>query len=117
MQTSPRYLVDFGEHGSLLNPRQPPPPATHQGAAPDRQPLLTAVPSTDSHSVQTDDKLLTTTTTTTTIAAAGVESTTTANDHHQVFSDCDTIRLTRCYFNVRSKADISQLNLPHGTDN
>jgi len=27
----------------------------------------------------------------------------------------DTI--TRCYFNVRSKADISQLNLPHGTDN
>ena len=23
----------------------------------------------------------------------------------------------RCYFNVRSKADISQLNLPHGTDN
>jgi len=24
---------------------------------------------------------------------------------------------TRCYFNVRSKADISQLNLPHGNDN
>ena len=24
---------------------------------------------------------------------------------------------TRCYFNVRSKANISQLNLPHGTDN
>ena len=24
---------------------------------------------------------------------------------------------TKCYFNVRSKADISQLNLPHGTDN
>ena len=24
---------------------------------------------------------------------------------------------TRCYFNVRSKADISQLSLPHGTDN
>jgi len=23
---------------------------------------------------------------------------------------------TRCYFNVRSKVDISQLNLPHGTD-
>ena len=23
----------------------------------------------------------------------------------------------RCYFNVHSKADISQLNLPHGTDN
>jgi len=29
-----------------------------------------------------------------------------------------TIRYdTRCYFNVHSKADISQLNLPHGTDN
>jgi len=24
---------------------------------------------------------------------------------------------TRCYFNVRSKADMSQLNLPHGTYN
>jgi len=24
---------------------------------------------------------------------------------------------TRCYFNLRSKADMSQLNLPHGTDN
>ena len=24
---------------------------------------------------------------------------------------------TRCYFNVRSKADMSQLNLPHGDDN
>jgi len=24
---------------------------------------------------------------------------------------------TRCYFNVQSKADMSQLNLPHGTDN
>jgi len=30
----------------------------------------------------------------------------------------DTIRYdTRCYFNMCSKADISQLNLPHGTDN
>jgi len=30
----------------------------------------------------------------------------------------DTIRYdTRCYFNLRSKADMSQLNLPHGTDN
>ena len=29
-----------------------------------------------------------------------------------------TIRYdTRFYFNVRSKADISQLNIPHGTDN
>jgi len=24
---------------------------------------------------------------------------------------------TRCYFNVRSKADMSQLSLPHGNDN
>jgi len=24
---------------------------------------------------------------------------------------------TRCYFNVRSKADISRINLPHGNDN
>jgi len=24
---------------------------------------------------------------------------------------------TRCSFNVRSKADMSQLNLPHGNDN
>jgi len=23
----------------------------------------------------------------------------------------------RCYFNMRSKANMSQLNLPHGTDN
>jgi len=31
---------------------------------------------------------------------------------------CMLIRYdTRCYFNVRSKADISRLNLPHGTDN
>ena len=30
----------------------------------------------------------------------------------------DTIRCdTRCYFNVRSEADVRQLNLPHGTDN
>jgi len=29
-----------------------------------------------------------------------------------------TIRYdTRCYINVRSKANMSQLNLPHGTDN
>ena len=29
-----------------------------------------------------------------------------------------TIRYdTRCYFNVRSKADMSRLNLPHGNDN
>jgi len=46
-QTSPRYLVDFGQHGSLL-----------------RQPLI-APPSTDSHSVQTDDKQLATAVTST----------------------------------------------------
>ena len=29
-----------------------------------------------------------------------------------------TIRYdTRCYFNVRSKADMNRLNLPHGDDN
>ena len=29
-----------------------------------------------------------------------------------------TIRYdTRCYFNVRSKADMNQLNLPYGNDN
>jgi len=39
MQTSPRYLVDFGEHGTLLS-----------------QPLI--APSTDSHSIQTDEKEL-----------------------------------------------------------
>jgi len=34
------------------------------------------------------------------------------------YTDQLTIRYdTRYYFNVRSKADISQLNLPHGTDN
>jgi len=31
---------------------------------------------------------------------------------------CDDIRYdTRCYFTVRSEADTSQLNLPHGTNN
>ena len=35
-----------------------------------------------------------------------------------VFAAVLTIRYdTRCYFNVRSKANMSQLNLPHGTDN
>jgi len=30
----------------------------------------------------------------------------------------DKIRYdARCYFNVRSKADMSRLNLPHGNDN
>ena len=33
---------------------------------------------------------------------------------------CGAARLrydTRCYFNVRSKADMNRLNLPHGDDN
>ena len=31
---------------------------------------------------------------------------------------CDTIQYdTRCYINVRSEANMSQLNLPHATDN
>ena len=38
-QISPQYLVNFGEHGSLLN-----------------QPLI--APSTDTHSIQTDEKEL-----------------------------------------------------------
>ena len=29
----------------------------------------------------------------------------------------DMIRVARCYFNVCSKADLSPLNLPHGTNN
>jgi len=33
----------------------------------------------------------------------------------ELFNNYDTIRYdTRWYFNVRSKADMSQLNLPHG---
>jgi len=37
---------------------------------------------------------------------------------HRCQQGVETIRYdTRCYFNARSKADISQLNLPHGTDN
>jgi len=39
-------------------------------------------------------------------------------DYRPVFVRYDTIRYdTRCYFDVHSKADMSQLNLPHGTDN
>ena len=34
---------------------------------------------------------------------------------HPLRSNSNTIQYG--YFNVRSKADISQLNLPHGTDN
>ena len=36
----------------------------------------------------------------------------------RVLSRYDTIRYdTRCYSNMRLKADMSQLNVPHGTDN
>ena len=35
-----------------------------------------------------------------------------------IYDNADNIRYdTRCYINVRSKANKSQLNLPHGTDN
>jgi len=34
-------------------------------------------------------------------------------EQHRTGENCD-IYDTRCYFNERSKADISQLNLPHG---
>jgi len=38
--------------------------------------------------------------------------------HFIVVYNCGLTRYdTRGYFNVRSKADMSQLNLPHGTDN
>ena len=44
-----------------------------------------------------------------------------SEDHHfEVFvvELYDTIRYdTRCYINVRLKANMSQLNLPHGADN
>ena len=36
------------------------------------------------------------------------------------FQDLEEVMIrydTRCYFNVRSKADMSQLNLPRGIDN
>jgi len=46
-------------------------------------------------------------------AVMWLESTATA-----ALAKYDTIRYdTRCYFNVRLKADTSQLNLPHGNDN
>ena len=39
------------------------------------------------------------------------------NELYAFLSACHTIRYdTRCHFNVRSKADKSQLNLPHGTE-
>jgi len=42
--------------------------------------------------------------------SAAASSTTSHHQHHY------TIRHTRCCFNVRSEADMSQLNLPHGTN-
>jgi len=36
-----------------------------------------------------------------------------SNQNKQITNKYDT----RCYFNVRSKANMSQLNLPHGTNN
>jgi len=40
------------------------------------------------------------------------------NDYGAGVSHLEVLRYdTRCYFNVRSKADMSRLNLPHGDDN
>jgi len=40
-----------------------------------------------------------------------------STDSSTATSSYDTIRYdTRCCFNARSKADINQLNLPHGTE-
>ena len=39
------------------------------------------------------------------------------NPSHIVIWHCAIRYDTRCYFNVQSKADTSQLNLPHGTNN
>ena len=37
---------------------------------------------------------------------------------HRFYNSFSTIRYEmRCYFNVRSEADMGQLNLPHGTKN
>ena len=45
----------------------------------------------------------------------GYLSAITVRNISQSFTIQDTIRYdTRCYFNVRSKANMSQLNLPHG---
>ena len=38
-----------------------------------------------------------------------------ARDVGQTDTQTDVRFDTRCYFNVRSIADVSQLNLPHGT--
>ena len=38
-----------------------------------------------------------------------------ARDVGQTDTQTDVRFDTRCYFNVRSVADVSQLNLPHGT--
>ena len=41
-----------------------------------------------------------------------------AKNRAMIYALYDTIRYdTRCYFNVRSKADMNWLNLPHGDDN
>ena len=41
-----------------------------------------------------------------------------SRSHVTIYDTTRTIRYdARCYFNVRSKADTSRLNLPHGTDN
>ena len=53
-----------------------------------------------------------------TVRAGPIPSELTAPPPPQSHREDNTIRYDRrCYFNVCSKANISQLNLPHGTDN
>ena len=46
-----------------------------------------------------------------------IDSDSNAEDMVTRLSGCTSEFDTRCYFNVRSKADISQLNPPHSTNN
>lgn len=73
-QTSPRYLVDFGQHGTLL-----------------RQPLI--APSTDSHSIQTDEKELADSG----VAAAAVTPSPSTDKNSDAESNEACARPDRCY--------------------
>jgi len=64
------------------------------------------------------DSLSTTAISATSIAPPRAWSRLPAADRDEAATRYDTIRYdTRCYFNVQSKAGMSQLNLPHGTNN
>ena len=88
---------------------------TGEWPAPRRRPVSTSTPCRRHHSAR--------------IAVPYVRNDFIVQENHRDVTICisrtiyprDTILAirydTRCYFNVRSKADISQLNLPHGTDN